>query len=90
MADATRTTIQQLAGGSKWHCPDVACRYVDSADLALDGPTKVVVWDEQRRRLRVVDADEEMVRLSEVCNVCRHAKGWSVPWSSRTATGDDS
>jgi len=90
MSAATRVTIQQLAGGSKWHCPDVECRYVDSADLELDGPTKDVVWDDKRQQLRVADVEDETVRLSDVCNVCRHAKGWSIPWSSRTATDEES
>jgi hypothetical protein len=90
MPSGTRATIQQLAGGSKWHCPDVKCRYVDAADLELDGPTKVVVWDGQRQRLRDAESQDETVRLSDVCNVCRHAKGWSIPWSSRAATDDDS
>jgi len=90
MSERSQTEIRQLAGGSKWHCPDVACRYVDSADLALDGPSKVVVWNDQQQRLRVAGPDGEVVRLSKVCNVCRQEKGWSVPWSIRTATGDDS
>lgn len=79
MRDTQPTRIQQLRGGTKWHCPDVTCSYVDSADLELDGPTRDVTWDDDQHVLRAVE-DDERIALSGVCNRCRHELGWRAPW----------
>lgn len=79
MNETNPETVQQLEGGSQWHCPEVECRYVESADLELVGPAKKAVWDSEDYVLQVVESDET-IGVSNICNCCRSAKGWHPPW----------
>lgn len=67
-------TLQRLQGGTKWHCPGVACRYVGGADLPLSGERREVYWDGDRVR---ASDDDEPVALANVCNHCQHQLGWT-------------
>lgn len=72
-------TLQRLQGGNQWHCPDVACNWVDSADHGLNGETRRVRWNDDEAALEVIGEDDVM-GLSNVCNRCREAKGWTPFW----------
>lgn len=77
MGGTEPVTLRQLEGGAKWHCPGVACRYVDTADTDLNGAETTVRWDPADRSLDVVGADET-IPLAHVCNYCQKASGWWV------------
>ena len=81
MTETEITTIQRLDGGRRWHCQDVSCSYVTSADLDLSGPSRDVRWDDEDKALRPVDDPGETLGLSNVCNECRQEKGWESFWS---------
>lgn len=79
-AGTDSVALAKLQGGSKWHCPDVECRYVTAADSDLNGATRTVRWDPTDRSLSVVDADETL-SLAHVCNYCQQQQGWwAVSW----------
>ena len=67
-------TLQCLQGGTKWHCPDVECRYVSDADLSLGGERREVYWDGETVRT----SDDEPVTLANVCNYCQAQLGWTT------------
>jgi len=64
MSSFDPVTLQRLQGGTKWHCPDVECRYVSDADLSLDGET-------------VRTSDDGPVTLADVCNYCQTQLEWT-------------
>lgn len=76
---ATGATLQRLEGGHQWHCVDVVCSWVESADHDLTGERRDVQWDGERAVLQLVGSDETM-GLSNVCNRCRAAKSWRPFW----------
>jgi hypothetical protein len=66
-------TLQCLQGGTKWHCPDVECRYVSDADLPLGGERREVYWDGETVRT----SDGDSMTLANVCNYCQTQLGWT-------------
>jgi len=76
---AAGAKLQRLEGGQQWHCVDVSCSWVASADLELAGEVREVRWDGEEAILRIVGADETM-GLSNVCNRCRAEKRWRPYW----------
>jgi hypothetical protein len=73
MTRSDSVTLQCLQGGTKWHCPDVDCRYVSDADLSLGGETREVCWDGETVR----KSDGEQMALANVCNYCQMQLEWT-------------
>jgi len=74
MSGREKVTLYRLEGGTKWHCAEVECRYVGSADLSLSEDGRPVYWDGDQL---CGAEDDEPIALANVCNHCQLQLGWT-------------